>query len=99
MKQADVVVGGQFVARVSGRLCVLHILEERPASLMSGKKRWLARNLRTDKRIVVTAARLRPLAGAAPLLQIQARADAKAQPVRAMEDGGHSSLCSKAPRQ
>lgn len=54
MRKKDVVIGGVYEAKVSGRICPVKILSERPYG------GWAAENLLTHRRIVVrSAARLR----------------------------------------
>lgn len=58
MRQAEVKIGGTYIARVSGRLVKVQVVLE--DSHRSGRsRRFVAKNLETGREIRCTAARLR----------------------------------------
>ena len=57
MKQAEVEVGGTYIARVSGRLVRVRVLQT--TSSPGRPKRFWCKNLETGREIRCTAARLR----------------------------------------
>ena len=57
MKQKDVRVGGLYVVSVSGSLQVVRVEGWTQSSL--GRQRWHGTNVRTNRRVTGTAARLR----------------------------------------
>jgi len=50
MKNAEVKLGGKYIAKVSNRLCTVRLDEHRP------RGGWYATNMRTNKRIVIKSA-------------------------------------------
>jgi hypothetical protein len=59
MKQDDVVIGGVYRVRVSGRMARVRI-DSFYASVMPGRKRrWIGTNLETGRKTTGTAARCR----------------------------------------
>ena len=54
MKKAEVVIGGRYVAKVSGKLCPVQVTGSREA--FNGRTYWTARNLDTGREITVRSA-------------------------------------------
>ena len=62
MKTCEVRVDQNYYARISGRIVpirVLHAVDSRRGVRGGIRKRWMVRNLITNREIVMTAARIR----------------------------------------
>ena len=60
MKKANVVVGCDYLARVSGRLVTVRV-ERAEESYVRGRTQYHCRNLTTGREVVCSAARLRQI--------------------------------------
>jgi hypothetical protein len=79
MKKADVQVGNEYLAKVSGKLQRVRVTRERTHDQHAGPRgvrttRWEAKNLKTGRTIVIKSAqRLRPLGRSLEHQQIHAQ--------------------------